>query len=240
MNQESESDNNILGQVIWLFLGVLGGIGAAYYFLPQVMPSISASLSGVDVKAYWYLSRGSAIIAYVLLWLSMLMGLLLSSKLSKTWPGTAKANDIHKFISLLGLFFVIFHALILMGDVYLAANFWQLFIPLSGFPYRPEWVLWGQVGLFLWIGLILSSYARKRIGRKAWRVLHFGSFLMFIFALIHGIGSGTDTALPAMQILYWISAGSIVFLILFRIITAILPEPAANSTQQKIPLNEGV
>ena len=225
MNQEVDNSKDILGQVIWLFLGVIGGIGAAYYLLPLMLPGITVSLSGVDEKVYWYLSRASAIIAYILLWLSMVLGLLLSTRMSKTWPGPAKAMEIHQFISLLGLFFVGFHALILLGDAYLAPTLWQLFIPFAGFTYQPQWVIWGQFGLYLWILLVLSFYVRKIIGRKTWRVLHFGSFLMFLFAMIHGIGSGTDTTEPAMQFVYWTSAGSMVFLILFRIIAAIFPEP---------------
>lgn len=225
MNQEMENNKEILGQVIWLFLGVIGGIGAAYYLLPLISPGISVSLSGVDEKVYWYLSRASAIIAYILLWFSMVLGLLLSTRLSKTWPGPAKAMDIHQFISLLGLFFVVFHALILMGDAYLAPTLWQLLVPFGGFSYQPQWVVWGQFGFYLWIMLVLSFYARKIIGKKTWRVLHFSSFLMFLMALIHGIGSGTDSAEPVMQLLYWVSGGSTVFLVLFRIIAALFPDP---------------
>ena len=228
MNQELETKNGIFGQIVWLFLGVIGGIGAAYYLIPVLLPGVTASLSGMDEKVYWYLSRASAIIAYILLWLSMVLGLLLSTKMSKTWPSPAKATEIHQFISLLGLFFVGFHALILIGDVYLAPTLWQLLIPFGGFTYQPQWVIWGQFGLYLWILLVLSFYVRKIIGRKTWRALHFASFLLFLFAMIHGIGSGTDTAEPIIQFIYWASAGSMIFLVLFRTIAAIFPEPRSQ------------
>ena len=225
MNQEMENQKSVFGQVLWLVLGVIGGIGAAYYLLPLLLPGVTVSLSAVDTKAYWYISRASAIVAYILLWLSMILGLLLSTRLSKTWPGPAKAMEIHQYISLLGLFFVGVHALVLMGDVYLAPNLWQVLIPFAGFAYKPEWVVWGQFGMYLWIVLVLSFYVRKLIGKKTWRALHFSAFLMFLFALIHGLGTGSDTAAPAMQILYWTSAGSMLFLILFRIMAALFPEP---------------
>ena len=226
MNQEMENNkNDILGQVLWLFLGVIGGIGAAYYLIPLMLPGITVSLSGVDEKVYWYLSRASAIIAYILLWISMVLGLLLSTRLSKAWPGPAKAMEIHQFISLLGLFFVGFHTLILMGDVYLAPTLWQLLVPFGGFAYQPQWIIWGQFGFYLWILLVLSFYMRKIIGKKTWRMLHFSSFLLFLVALIHGIGSGTDTSSAVMQLVYWASAGSMIFLALFRIIATIFPEP---------------
>jgi predicted ferric reductase len=225
MNQELDNNRNVFGQVIWLILGVIGGIGAAYYILPVLLPGISDSLFTVDAKAYWFISRGSAIVAYILLWLSMIMGLLLSTRLSKTWPGPAKAMEIHQFISLLGLFFVGLHALILMGDEYLAPSLWQVLIPFAGFAYKPGWVVLGQFGLYLWIMVVLSFYVRKIIGKKTWRALHFATFLMFLFAMIHGIGAGSDTSAPAMQALYWASAGSMIFLILFRIIAVVFPEP---------------
>ena len=38
--------------------------------------------AGVEPKAYWYLSRSSAIVAYILLWISMVLGLAITNKLA--------------------------------------------------------------------------------------------------------------------------------------------------------------
>ncbi len=229
-----------LHQVLWMFFAALGGIGAAYYVLPLLLPSLSASVAGEDVKVFWYLSRGSAIVAFLFLWLSMLLGLLLTTKFGKTWPGLAISIDFHQFVSLLGLFFVLLHILLLLGDVYMNTTLWQLFIPFGGITYRPLSVALGQIGFYGWIALVGSFYIRKLIGKHAWRAVHFSSFVMFIVSLIHGVTSGTDTNTVLMQIIYWMSAGSVIFMVLIRVMTAILPEnPVATSDALKRELNKG-
>ena len=223
------------GHVLWMFLGAIGGIGAAYYLLPIWQPGISASIIGTDVKMFWFLSRASAIIAYIFLWLSMMMGLMFTTRMGKLWPGLAITSEMHKFVSLLGIGFAVFHGLILMGDSYLQPTLGQVLLPFNNFPYRPEMVIWGQFALIFWAILIGSFYIRKLIGRKTWRVLHFTSFLMFLFAMIHGIGSGTDTGTTAMQAVYWTSAGSVLFMILYRIFTALLgDDPIVSSGKDVI------
>jgi sulfoxide reductase heme-binding subunit YedZ len=240
-DSSNELSNGLsLSQVLWMFLAALGGIGAAYYILPLLLPSLSASVAGADVKVFWYLSRGTAIVAFIFLWLSMLLGLLLTTKFGKSWPGLAVSNDFHQFVSLFGLFFVLLHILLLLGDAYMNTNLWQLFIPFGGISYRPLEVALGQIGFYGWIALVGSFYVRKLIGKGAWRAVHFSSFVMFIAALIHGVTSGTDTNTVLMQVLYWMSAGSVIFLVLIRVMTAILPEDnSAAADALKRELNKG-
>ena len=44
------------------------------------------------------------------------------------------------------------------------------------------------------LALGLSIYLRPLIGYKAWRVLHYGTYLSFPAVLLHGIFTGTDTS----------------------------------------------
>ena len=58
------------------------------------------------------------------------------------------------------------------------------------------------------------------MGPKVWRIVHYLSFLMFIMVTAHGILSGTDTKVLAMQMVYIGSAAVVIFLTLFRMLTA--------------------
>lgn len=53
-----------------------------------------------------------------------------------------------------------------------------------------------------------SFYARKRIGQKTWRAIHYISFLTFIMVTLHGFYSGTDPKTLAMQVMYLTSAAA--------------------------------
>ncbi|MEI8308836.1 MAG: hypothetical protein WCF99_17370 [Chloroflexales bacterium] len=194
------------------------GVFAAVVALPTWLPGLSSSLLGGEPKAYWYISRSSAMVAYGLLWLSMVFGLLMTSRVARAWPGGPVTFDLHQHASLLGLAFALFHALILMGDAYIQANLRQVLIPFAYEGYNPVWVGLGQVGFYIMVIVGMSFYLKGQIGRTAWKFIHFLSFVMFALALVHGIWSGTDSGLPWIKAFYWFSGGSVIFLTVFRIL----------------------
>jgi predicted ferric reductase len=194
------------------------GVFAAVVVLPTWLPGLSRSLLGAEPKAYWYLARSSAFVAYGLLWLSMVFGLLMTSRTARAWPGGPAAFDLHQHASLLGLAFALFHGLILLGDHYIQADLRQVLVPFAYNGYSPLWVGLGQVGIYMMALVGLSFYLKGQIGRETWRAIHFMSFAMFILALIHGIKSGSDSGLPLIQGLYWFSGGSVLFLTVYRVL----------------------
>ena len=137
------------------------------------------------------------------------------------WPGAPAAFAIHEYVSLLGLVFALFHALVLLGDRYINFTIAQIFMPFSTVDYRPTWVGIGQIGLYVWLIVALSFYVRQGIGQKTWRVIHYLSFAMYIMGLLHGLFSGTDSTANWAQWYYWISGGSLLFLFVYRIVNAI-------------------
>ena len=232
-NEENQSQSSLTLASLWsLFIAVaLGGV-AAIIFSPSGVPSLAQSLVGVSPKAYWYLSRGAAFTALGLLWLSMILGLLITNKIARTWPGAPAAFALHEYVSLLGLAFAIFHALILVGDRYINYTLAQILMPFGSANYHPFWVGVGQIGLYTWAIISLSFYIRKGIGPKAWKLIHYASFFNFLIAIIHGLASGTDTTLPWAQGIYWFLGGSFLFLTIYRIIVSIFP-PKVNNIQPK-------
>lgn len=201
-------------------LAAAAGALMAALLLPNWLPAMSTSLLQLDTQVFWYVSRGSAIAAYALLWISLLMGLVMSNRLSRWWPGVAAAYDLHQFVSLAGMFFVALHALILMGDQYIHYSLLQVLLPFASQQYKPLFIGLGQLGLYLWLILVLSFYIRQRLGQRTWRALHYVGFIAYLFALVHGLASGSDTALPWMQGIYWATGGILLFLLVLRILNA--------------------
>jgi len=237
---EYESSVNI--QTFLLFMMAMAvGLLVAVVLLPSWMPNLAFSLGGEEPKAYWYLSRATAFVSLSLLWVSMALGLGVTNKMARFWPGTPAAFAIHEYVSLLGLAFAMFHALVILGDKYINFTLLQLLTPFSTVDYKPFWVGLGQVGFYTWALVALSFYVRKTIGQKTWRLLHYLSFGMYFMGLLHGIFSGTDSSLAWAQQYYWFSGASLLFLFFVRLLTAIInavfpqqkrrPTPAARPTQ---------
>lgn len=200
------------------FLTAIWGAVLGLSILPLVIPGMTQSILAAQPKVFWYLSRGSALVAYGLLWLSMVLGVGVTNKLAAKWPGLGKANDLHQYVSILGIAFGLFHGLILLGDQYSQFKLIQILIPFTTTTYRPLAVGLGQVGFYLWLVILGSFYVRKRIGSKVWRFIHYFTYLTYAGVLIHALLAGTDAGLQATQIYYWVTGGLLLFLTVYRII----------------------
>jgi predicted ferric reductase len=209
--------------VILLLLVVVAGVLFAINLMPLWLPGLTFSVAGSEPKIYWFLARGSAIAAYWLLWLSVSMGVGITNKMVQTWPGVPPAYEIHQYTSLLGLGFALFHGLILMSDHYMNFSLAQVLVPFASQNYRPTWVGFGQIAFYLWAVIVLSFYIRKRTGKKAWRLIHYVGFACFLAVMVHGIFSGTDASTTWARYLYWISGGSVLLLVVYRILITSIP-----------------
>ena len=217
----NESSVNFQTFVTFLFAMTVGLL-AAVILLPAWLPNMALSLGGEYPKAYWYLARATAFVSMSLLWLSMALGLGITNKMARLWPGAPTTFAIHEYVSLLGLSFAVFHALVLLGDHYINFTLAQVLMPFSTHDYRPFWVDLGQVGVYLWAIVAVSFYVRQGIGQRTWRLLHYASFLIYMLAFIHGISSGTDSGSAWGQRYYWFTGGSLLFLLMTRIVGSTL------------------
>jgi len=219
---ENEYESSVNIQFfLMIMLAMIVGLLLAILVVPTWLPNMAISLTGSDPKVYWYLSRATAFVSLSILWLSMVLGLAITNKMARLWPGAPAAFAVHEYVSLLGLAFALFHALILLGDHYINFTVAQIFIPFSTVDYRPTWIGIGQLGFYIWLIVALSFYLRSSIGQKTWRVLHYLSFTMYVIGLLHGLFGGTDSSTTWAQYYYWISGGSLLFLLVYRIVNSI-------------------
>jgi DMSO/TMAO reductase YedYZ heme-binding membrane subunit len=225
--------------------GNLGGVALGALIgvaLASAGFAIGVGLTGLagETTSFWYLSRSAGMVAYLLLWGSMVWGLLLSSKIDQGRLRPPALLDAHQFLSHVALGFAFFHGLVLMGDRYLSFPLQAVLLPFAS-RYETLWVAAGQLALWLSLLLSVSFLVRKRIGQRFWRTLHFSSFLVYGLALAHAMFAGSDSDQPGMQVLYLATAGAVVFLTFYRLLTgrkgtaAAPARPATGSTQAAAP-----
>jgi len=125
--------------------------------------------------------------------------------------------DFHEFISLLSVGFTLVHVIVLMLDLYMPYSLAQILVPFIS-PYRPFWVGVGVIAFYIILLVTITFYLRNRIGTRAFRAIHVLSLLGYIGVTLHGYFSGTDTALPSMQILYEVSGLAVLFLTVYWLV----------------------
>jgi sulfoxide reductase heme-binding subunit YedZ len=142
---------------------------------------------------FWILARASGLTAYVVLTLSVLAGLVVTSRPFGRTLKAASATDTHKFLSLLALGAVAIHGLTLTLDKTVRIGFAALLVPgLSG--YRPLATALGVLAAELAALIIVSFPLRRRIGARVWRRLHWATYGVFGLATAHGLAAGTDSS----------------------------------------------
>jgi len=97
--------------------------------------------------------------------------------------------------------------------------------------WKPVPAALGTLAFYLAAALVLSSYLQRRIGYKAWRMFHYAGFGAWVLALIHGFTAGSDTGLAGVQLMYWATAGAVVFVTAYRMM---LPSPTRRTAQTKV------
>ncbi|NJN98389.1 MAG: hypothetical protein HC875_32010 [Anaerolineales bacterium] len=201
-----------------LSLSLAGWLPAGWRsWLGQEAQVLGLPLSA-DTKAYWYMARAGGLLGYLLLWLSVVWGLVLSTKITDRLISPVLAYGLHEFLSIGTILFSTLHALILLGDRYIGFNIFHLAVPFLA-PYEPLWTGLGTLGLYLSAALTGSFYLRKQMGQKAWRALHYLTFVAYSLALGHGIMAGSDSGLGLVQGMYLVTGGSVLFLVYYRLFT---------------------
>ena len=170
-----------------------------------------------SVQIWWYVTRASGIIAYLLLWFSTILGLAVTSKYLDGMLDRLFTYDFHEFISLLSVGFTLVHVIVLMFDLYMPYSLAQILVPFIS-PYRPFWVGVGVISFYIILLVTITFYIRNRIGRSAFRAIHVLSLVGYIGVTLHGYFSGTDTALPSMQILYDVTGLAVLFLTVYWLV----------------------
>jgi DMSO/TMAO reductase YedYZ heme-binding membrane subunit len=82
----------------------------------------------------------------------------------------------------------------------------------------------GIVGFYVSATIYASFWARRFIGQKRWRMLHYGSFGAFVLLTAHGLLSGTDAHAPWLVALFVSACVAVFGLTALR--AATIPEPA--------------
>ncbi|HEX3565783.1 MAG TPA: ferric reductase-like transmembrane domain-containing protein [Acidimicrobiales bacterium] len=173
---------------------------------------------GHGYTALWYLTRASGLVSLVLLSATVVLGIVASvGWTTERWPRFL-SQSMHRNLSLFCIGFVALHVVTTVADGYVPIGFLDAVIPFQT-PYRPLWVGFGALTLDLLLAVAITSGLRKQIGVRAWRGVHWLAYLCWPIALLHGLGSGSDTRLSLALLVNVICVVAVVAAVGWRLVT---------------------
>lgn len=186
----------------------------------------------VDNWGWWLASRASGVVALVLVTISVGLGLMMASKLMRR-PGFSRVmTSLHEQTALAGMFAITVHAVTLIGDPWLKPGVAGVLVPFV-MDYRPFFTGLGVIAGLLALFLGLTFYARKDVGSKFWRKIHRATTLVYVLAVIHTIGAGTDASAVWMKWWLIITTPVIVFLFVLRVGAALRKSRAPRRKRER-------
>jgi len=168
-------------------------------------------------QIFWLASRAFGIVAIVTLALSVGLGLAMSGRIVRRPGLPAKLKRHHEALTLVTLGLVAAHGALLLADGYLRPGLAGITLPFQ-MSYRPLWTGLGIIGAWLAAILGLSFYVRRWIGTATWRRLHRWVIVVYVLALAHTIGAGTDGRSDTMLVLLAMLTTPIVFGFSYRML----------------------
>lgn len=164
----------------------------------------------------WLAIRGSGIVAFALISISVIWGLLVSSKMLGRLVRAKPLTWFHESAGIGALVATIAHVFLLSIHDYIDFTWAEILVPgRSG--WRPLAVSLGITAMYALVVVVVSFYVKRRIGQKTWRAIHYASFGVFVSSMLHGITAGTDTMAPLLIGLYLGSASVIAILLALRL-----------------------
>jgi sulfoxide reductase heme-binding subunit YedZ len=145
-----------------------------------------------DPQLSWFVARATGFISLVLITLSLALGIGSSTRMATAgWPRFV-TQALHRNVSLFVLVLLSVHIAAVIIDDFVTITIADSFIPFVS-SYRRIWLGLGVLSSDLLIALAVTSELRHRIGYGAWRAIHWTAYLCWPLAIVHSLGTGTDT-----------------------------------------------
>ena len=140
----------------------------------------------------WYTTRGAGAVSLVLLSVVVVLGLLARVRFeTRGWPRFLSAA-VHRDLALMTLVFLLLHIVTAVVDPFTHLGLVAALVPFGSY-YRTVWLGLGTIAFELLIAIVATSLLRQHIGARVWRAIHWLAYASWPIAVLHGLGSGSDT-----------------------------------------------
>ncbi len=167
---------------------------------------------------WWFVARASGMVAAVLIGLTLVWGLLLSTRIVVRKGLPAWLTDLHRGLAGLSVVFVVVHLVALWADSYEEFTPVELFVPFAS-DWKSTPVAWGVFATWLLAVVQVSSLLQRQLSRRRWHALHLLSFPVGVLVGVHAMTAGTDASNPWFR---WVTLGlaaAVLFLTIYRVLT---------------------
>jgi ferredoxin-NADP reductase len=184
-----------------------------------------------DPHIWWYVTRSSAILAWALMTVAVVWGVLLSTRIFRKVDNPGHLQDLHRYLGGLSLIMVGVHIVSLMLDGWLHFTPLEALVPGQA-TYRTIPVALGIGAFYLLVVVYGSSLLRNALPARFWKGLHYANYGAVVLIGFHAGLTGTDVGQ------WWYFAVSIILLSLTAvavIVRIVMSQQPAGAVAGALP-----
>lgn len=170
-----------------------------------------------DPQIWWYVTRTSAVLAWVLLTISVMWGILLSTRVARRIDNPSWLQDLHRYLSGTALVMVGLHIVSLMLDEFIQMSPVELLVPFAT-DFKPLPVALGIGAMYVMVAVYLSSLIMDRLPRVVWKGIHISSYAVVLLVAFHAGWTGSDVG----NLWYQIVATTLIGLTMVSVLVRVL------------------
>lgn len=148
----------------------------------------------------WTAARLGGLAAWLLLGITVVLGVLTASRLLGGRVSRASLDRAHRRAGELTVAFLAVHLVALGFDTQVHFGPSDIAVPFAS-SWRPVAVAFGVVSAWLLVAVMVTSLLRDRMPRRLWHAVHMASYVAFVATSIHLMAAGTDAWLLPVQVL---------------------------------------
>lgn len=171
----------------------------------------------MNSQVWWYLTRSSGIVAWLMLTATVIWGILLSTKAFPHHRRPMWLNAVHRWLAGLMLSFLAVHIASLIADSYVTFDLADVTVPYAT-DWKPGAVALGILSMWILVAVQITSLAMRRLPRRTWRFIHLFSYGAFWLTSMHAAFAGTDATSSLYRITAAASIGAVMVAVVYRVL----------------------
>lgn len=175
--------------------------------------------SVLGTQILWYVTRSSGLLALLVLSSTVALGVSSAQKAKIREVPRVYFADLHRSLALFALVLLSVHIFTAIVDPFTHLGWTTAFDPFKR-SYRPLYLGLGITAFDIVVAIVVTSLLRKHLSNRLWKAIHLGSYLVWFLAMVHGLGTGTDSHFRFALFVYGLSLGIVAVGLWIRILSA--------------------
>src|ERR1039457_2189082 len=182
--------------------------------------AMSVAAAAAGSQGLWLVSRASGLALLVLFSVVMVLGVAARlGSAPRRWPRFV-VPEVHRTLALFAVAFLALHVVTAILDPFVSIGWAATAVPFAS-GYRPLAIGLGTLAVDLGGAVLVTSLARRHLGYRSWRAVHWLAYLAWPVAFVHSLTAGNDLGIWWVALVEWGSAAAVATAVLARLMAAV-------------------